>query len=90
MDNGVRQVLMGELGLTREIIREEMYSIIREEVQRELQKPEFVHLLRNAILHPKYGVRSEIVDRSSQRIVGIILRKFGVFLKDNPNFLLEE
>lgn len=86
----VRQVLINELGLTKETVREEMYVIIREEIQKELQKPEFIHLLSQALLQPKSGIRWNIIELSSQRIAGKILRLFGEFLKEYSGRLSDE
>lgn len=85
----VRQVLMNELGLTREAIKEEMYNIIREEIQKELQKPEFIHLLAKAILRDK-GTKWDIVNLSSSRITATILRKFESFVANFPEALGDE
>jgi hypothetical protein len=73
---------MNDLGLTREEVRKEMYDIIREEIQEEIQKPEFIYLLSKALLQPKNNIRWQIVDLASSRIVAKILRDFGEFLKN--------
>src|ERR1700759_3601056 len=47
--NRVRQVLMNELGLTRESVREEMTRIVADTIERALGTPDFQQRIDNII-----------------------------------------
>jgi hypothetical protein len=82
-DNNVRQVLMNELGLRRENIREEMRIIIREEVQKVMEQPTFQEALINSLMTNRKhaGIKYAIIERIAELFVAKLLPKIEQLLK---------
>jgi hypothetical protein len=76
MDNKVRQMLMNELGLTREAIKEEMKLIIREEIKKHLEDVDFIHKLAKIIFDSKYSLRFDIIHSVSDTLTTIFIKEY--------------
>lgn len=72
LHNQVRQVLMNELGLTREVIREEMREIITDVVNRHFTAPQINKLIHERIdanLHSGYFGEQKTLEKIAKQVV---------------------
>lgn len=94
--NTVRQILMNELGLTRESIREEMEKIVVQTVERALKTPQIEDRIRSVIeakiqtsLNPyRYGtgdleklVKDEVLKQAKREVSALIGNRLVINLE---------
>lgn len=76
MNKEVRQVLMNELGLTRELIKQEIKEIVSEEFKKFLRSKEMEPMLENILCRSKHNnVRWEVIDLAAGRLSTILSNK---------------
>lgn len=93
--NAVRQVLMNEMGLTRESVRDQVDSIVRDAVRKHIAGPQFTNLIEREIkatieaaLKEQYydrdKLKAHVITAIKQQVADAVAASLELTVKSKP------